>query len=215
MYAERIARIVAPHPVLEGLALLAVTLPIALGFNIATLWLVIPIVWLSLLKRPLEDYTLCWDWPGEWRFHASLSLIVFIPYCVVHWLLAAWLWDARLTPRLPGDLAAEVVYQIFVIALPEETFFRGYLQTQFDRAFGRPWHLFGANIGLGLPLAAALFAACHIFHGGPARLIVFFPGMLYGWLRARSTSIVVPTMYHAVSNLLMTTMIVSLGPDVP
>ena len=47
--------------------------------------------------------------------------------------------------------------------------------------------------------------------GGPARLIVFFPGVLYGWLRARTDTIVVPTLYHAASNVLMQIMLASLA----
>jgi len=60
-------------------------------------------------------------------------------------------------------------------------------------------------------VAAALFAACHVIYGGPVRLIVFFPGLLYGWLRARTGTILVPTFYHAGSNLLMQVMLASLS----
>jgi membrane protease YdiL (CAAX protease family) len=41
-------------------------------------------------------------------------------------------------------------------------------------------------------------------------MIVFFPGLLYGWLRARTDTIIVPTLYHAASNILMKVMIASL-----
>jgi len=42
-----------------------------------------------------------------------------------------------------------------------------------------------------------------VVHGGWSRLLVFFPGLLYGWLRARSGTVLVPTVYHALSNLLL------------
>ena len=41
-------------------------------------------------------------------------------------------------------------------------------------------------------------------------VIVFFPGVLYGWLRARTGTIAIPTLYHAASNLLMEVMLESL-----
>src|SRR4029079_18211845 len=103
-----------------------------------------------------------------------------------HYLFAHLFTGAEFHLRLPADFAREILEQFLVIGLSEEMFFRGYLQTQLDRSWGRPWTIFGARVGIGFILASALFAVCHVFHGGPARLVVFFPGLLYGWLRART-----------------------------
>lgn len=199
------------QPVLEGLALLGVTLPLAVGLHLSTLWFVAPLVVISVAKRPYADYALTLQRPGGIGFHAVVSSAVFVPYIIGHYLLAHWWFGARFTLRLPPDLLRSAVDQVLLIGLPEEFFFRGYLQTQFDQVWKRPYRLFGANWGIGLPLAATLFAMCHVPFGGAGRLIVFFPGLLYGWLRIRTGTIAVPALYHAFSNLLMQTMLLSLS----
>ncbi|HOI10193.1 MAG TPA: CPBP family glutamic-type intramembrane protease, partial [Myxococcota bacterium] len=37
----------------------------------------------------------------------------------------------------------------------------------------------------------------------PFRLAVFVPGLLFGWLRERTRSIVAPALLHAASNVLL------------
>jgi membrane protease YdiL (CAAX protease family) len=199
------------RPALEGLALLAVTLPLAVGLHLSTLWFVVPLAVITVTQRPYPEYGLGFDRPGSLRFHLVVATLVFVPYAIGHSLLAYWWFGVRFHFRLPPDLLMAVLDQVLLIALPEEFFFRGYLQTQFDDVWGRPYRLLGTEVGLGLPLAAALFALCHVLFGGPARFIVFFPAVLYGWLRARTGTIAVPTLYHAFSNLLMQVMLVSLA----
>lgn len=199
------------EPVLEGLALLAVTFPLAVGLHVSTLWFVVPLAVITFTKRPYLEYGLSLERPGSVGFHAVVVTVVFVPYAICHYLLAHWWEGATFHFRLPPDVLRAMIDQVLLIALPEEFFFRGYLQTQFDLVWGRPYRLFGVAWGVGMPAAAALFAVCHVLFGGPVRLIVFFPGLLYGWLRVRTGTIAVPTLYHAFSNLLMQTMLVSLS----
>jgi len=113
--------------------------------------------------------------PGGLRFHVAVVLGVFVPYALGHYAIAHW---CGVPPSVSGfrrSLRRRVFDQLLIIGLSEEVFFRGYLQTQFDRVWGRPYRCLGAAWGVGLPLAAALFAACHMWSGGPPRLIVFFP----------------------------------------
>jgi hypothetical protein len=198
-------------PIAEALALLLVTLPLAVGLHLSALWFVLPFALVSLAKRPYADYGLSVENPGSFRFHVAVIIVVFVPYLIGHYLLAHWTAGLEFHFRLPARFATSAVDQVLLIALPEEFFFRGYFQTQLDRVYGRPHEFFGAKWGVGLPVAAALFAACHVVYGGPVRLIVFFPGLLYGWLRARTDTILVPTFYHAGSNLLMQLMLAGLS----
>jgi membrane protease YdiL (CAAX protease family) len=199
------------QPIAEALALLFVTLPLAVGLGIPTLWFVLPFALVSLTRRPYPEYGLSVENPGSFRFHVAVITVVFVPYLIGHYLLAHWTAGLEFHFRLPARFATSAVDQVLLIALPEEFFFRGYLQTQLDRVYGRPHEFLGAKWGVGLLAAAALFAACHVVHGGPVRLIVFFPGLVYGWLRARTDTILVPTFYHAGSNLLMQIMLASLS----
>jgi len=198
-------------PLLEALALLALTFPLAIGLHLSTLWFVLPLVVVTVTKRPYADYGLTLERPGSVAFHAAVMVGVFVPYIAGHYGWARWWQGGSFHFQLPPDLLRATFDQLLLIALPEEFFFRGYLQTQLDRVWGRPFRLLGTSWGIGLPVTAALFALCHVPYGGPARLIVFLPGLFYGWLRARTGTIAVPTAYHALSNLLMQVMLVSLS----
>lgn len=114
-------------------------------------------------------------------------------------------WNApRGSFQMPpmGSFAEDLAGQLMVVALPEEGFYRGYLQTRLDRQWRPRWSLLGAQLGPGLVLTSAVFALGHLatdFH--PARLAVFFPSLLFGWLRARTGGIGAGLVFHAACNL--------------
>ena len=101
-------------------------------------------------------------------------------------------------------LLAAIVIHLGLVALPEEHFFRGYLLPRLDQICGRPRRLFGVPIGWGLILSSLAFALLHpILIPGPHRLLVFFPALLSGWLRAKSGKLGAPILVHAASNILL------------
>jgi len=92
--------------------------------------------------------------------------------------------------------------QLLVIALPEEAFYRGYLQTALDDAWPRRVRILGAELGPSLLVTSALFAAGHLATELDAnRLGVFFPALLFGYLRARTGGIGAGVVFHALANL--------------
>lgn len=198
-------------PLLEAGLILGLTFSLAVGLRLPTLWLLVPVALISWTRRPLEAYGLTWGTIGRPGLHLALVGGVFVPYAFGHYLWAHWLSGATFTLRFPPDFVVLILEQALLVALPEEVFFRGYLQTQCDLTWHRPYRLLGASWGAGLVVAAAVFALCHIPFGGPARLAVFFPALLYGWLRARTGSVLLPTVYHAGSNVLMKVMLSSLS----
>jgi len=113
-------------------------------------------------------------------------------------------WQPRgaFVPMLPPDLAGEVLGQLLVIALPEEVFYRGYLQTALDEAIPPRRRWLGARIGWAIPLTSLAFALGHFATElSPARLAVFFPSLLFGWLRARTGGVGASVAFHAACNL--------------
>jgi membrane protease YdiL (CAAX protease family) len=109
--------------------------------------------------------------------------------------------------RLPESLPLTAALQLLVVALPEELFYRGWLQTAWARlAPERGVTVLGARLGHGFLATQALFALGHLVSGQPWRLATFFPGLLFGWLRARTGSVVAPVVVHTLSNLLMLTL---------
>lgn len=102
----------------------------------------------------------------------------------------------------PPRFLDESLGQLLVIALPEEAFYRGYLQTALDAAWPPRWTFLGAKIGLALPVSCAIFALGHLAtEPSPARLAVFFPALLFGFLRARTGGIGAGVIFHAACNL--------------
>lgn len=130
---------------------------------------------------------------------AALVFPLFVPmFCLYHGVSHAFTFHP---PRAPIDY---VLTQLVAIALPEEALFRGYFQTRLSELFPRRIRLAGAELS---PVAwicqAALFALLHFLVGfSPARLAVFFPGLLFGWMRARRGGIGAAVWFHALCNLL-------------
>lgn len=92
--------------------------------------------------------------------------------------------------------------QLLVIALPEEAFYRGYLQTSLERELGKKVTVLGAPVGWGIVLTSAIFALGHLLTElNPARLAVFFPSLIFGFLRSRTRGIGAGVLFHAMCNL--------------
>jgi membrane protease YdiL (CAAX protease family) len=110
------------------------------------------------------------------------------------WRRARW--------RLPPSFSQMVLAQLVVVGLPEEYFFRGYLQTRLEDRWPSRRRLLGAAVGPGLLLASLLFALGHLLVDfNPLRLAVFFPALLFGWMRQSTGSILAGLLFHAASNL--------------
>jgi membrane protease YdiL (CAAX protease family) len=189
-------------PALEALAVLAITLPLAVGLNMAALWFVIPFAVVTLTGRAYEEYGLTWSNLGSFGFHVRVCAVVFGLYAIGHYLFGRLYLGLQFEPTLAPDLPRRALEQFVVIGLSEEFFFRGYVQTRFNKTFERRHRFLGAFWGWGLVLAALLFGLCHVVHGDLGRFRTFFFGLFTGWLRERTDSIAVPAAYHGFANLL-------------
>ena len=97
-----------------------------------------------------------------------------------------------------------IITQLVLIALPEEFFYRGYLQHRLQHFFRRKLILWGGDIGPAVLVTSAIFALGHFLTiPSPYRLAVFFPSLLFGWLKDKTGSIWIPTIFHLLSNLLL------------
>lgn len=153
-----------------------------------------------LEPSPLSLRRLLRDGGRACAYALGLSLLIF-PF---FWYGYRLYWHVRapFVFRLPGSPLDEIAGQFLVIALPEEAFFRGYLQTALDGAFPSKKKILGAELGLGWLISAAIFAVGHVLTTPhPARLAVFFPALVFGWLRARTGGVGAGTLFHAMCNL--------------
>ena len=132
---------------------------------------------------------------------AGIGAVVFPLYTVGFYWWNQPMGDFSLV--LPPNIASFAIAQLIVIALPEEAFFRGYLQTSLSDLTNKGVRVLGVELAPGgWLLQAALFAAIHfLVEPHPARLAVFFPALLFGWTRAWRGGIGAALVLHAMSNL--------------
>ena len=132
----------------------------------------------------------------------AVCAVVFPPFV---WGFYLWNSPERPFVFLPHSaFASYLVTQIVVVALPEEMFFRGYLQGRLEDAFPRKVRLLGADVSpAAWVLQAALFGVLHFaVEMYPGRLAVFFPALLFGWIASLRGGIGAAIFVHAFCNLL-------------
>ncbi|MCE9571895.1 MAG: CPBP family intramembrane metalloprotease [Deltaproteobacteria bacterium] len=104
----------------------------------------------------------------------------------------------------PHLTAEFVLVQYVVAALPEELFFRGCLLMLLEKRFPPKRRWLGGGIGWALVLSSLAFGIVHIPKDGlPHELVKFFPGLLFGWLRSATGSILAGTLVHGTSNVVV------------
>lgn len=157
-----------------------------------------------------------------------LALITFPPYAVGHhlylteghgWLVSAGLEElARFVPQRAfepsfpnGERLLErtgwflqmAATHALGVALPEETFYRGYVQPRLESKWPPGTSILGVRIGRAAVLTSLLFAVGHVLgEWNPLRMGPFFPGLLFAWLRNASGSVIGAISYHALCNIL-------------
>jgi membrane protease YdiL (CAAX protease family) len=114
-----------------------------------------------------------------------VSVAVLLPY---HLLFGG---------NIKSVTAYYVVFQLLSISLPEEFFFRGFLQDSIGR-----------NLKAIL-LASLLFSLAHlpkaVFSGEWISLLSFLPSLVMGWLYMKTNNILPGTIFHLLANLVYQT----------
>lgn len=129
------------------------------------------------------------------------TALIFLP---PFWLGFRWWWKVEVPFHLPrlNALGSDFAGQLLVIALPEEAFYRGYLQSSLDEVWKPRVRVLGAELGPSLLVTSALFALGHLCtEFNVARLAVFFPSLVFGFLRSRTRGVGAGIVFHALCNL--------------
>lgn len=179
-----------------------------------------PLIFMRGRGEDYADYGLTLrQWRADLKLFALASLIgaplylaAYAGFAALLPKLPAWL-STVLTPyadyrgplhiafRLPARFDQWVVTQLLVVALPEEFFYRGYLQTRLRDAWPQGRIFLGARLGPAFFVTTLLFAVGHLAIFQAWRLEVFFPGLIFAWMRERTGTIVSATLFHAACNL--------------
>jgi membrane protease YdiL (CAAX protease family) len=179
----------------------AVALYLALRLATSLVWLVLGLCLILARRGSISPYGLdlriC---PPSLRVHAILGPALLFLYSAGHVAISILLRHQIFAFKFPENPLADLARELLIVAFPEEVFFRAYVQSRWDLAWGKPWDFFGAPVGPGLLAQAVLFAICHVASGDWLRASVFFFALLAGWLRARSGSVLGGVVYHTVAN---------------
>lgn len=184
----------------------------------AVLFLYLPALLIWQRKKELSDYGFVFvTWRRSLFLYFSFLMSIFPIFIFGYWVLVhylcpsfhipPWLFACRpeilLHLRWPPNLEQLILGQVLVVALPEEFFFRGYIQTRLEEVFPP---------SRALVLAALLFALGHwLVSFQASSLAVFFPGLVFGLLRFWSGSIVAGALFHASCNVLIDVLYRTMG----
>ena len=175
-------------------------------------WLLIAVVWVSgaltaaaIQKMGRTDLGLVAPRPGTDLSVFLLTAAIIFPLL----FLGVWfsIRHGIPLPLLPASSemrwGTRILYQFFYVAAPEELFFRGYVQGSLRLCLKSAapkrsglWEPFA------LTAAAILFAGAHVavFHSA-VQVWVFFPALIFGWLRARTGGVWAPMLFHGCANV--------------
>ena len=95
------------------------------------------------------------------------------------------------------------VYQFMYVAVAEEMFFRGYLQSNVLRLLAMFVQKKSGFLELiGIITSATVFAISHsVLLGSVMPIITFFPGLIFGWLFVKTKSLLAPVLFHGLANV--------------
>ncbi len=148
----------------SSLPILMVMFPIIVGYRVK-------------LKFSINDLSL----------GVIVSVVVLLPYYIA--------FSPSLSP-LPlegGEWGRGIIFQLLLVSLPEEFFFRGFLQDSIGRNFRA------------VLIVSLLFSIAHlpkaVFLGEWVSLLSFFPSLVMGWLYMKTNNILPGTIFHLLANL--------------
>lgn len=119
-----------------------------------------------------------------------------------HRIVPAWHTGADIAEH--GIWLSKItVLHMFGVALPEEYFYRGYLQPVLHaRTSKQSVSVFGWDLSSGIVIATGYFALGHfIGEWDITRLLPFFPGLLFAYLRDKTHSLRAPIVFHGLCNI--------------
>jgi len=144
-----------------------------------------------------------------WRIPPPVSLLVLASLWSLPLIVAA-------VRQLPlGNVLLSVLWLFLGAGFGEEIFFRGYIQSRVNEAFGRPWTCLRVRVGPGLIVSSLLFGFIHAlnhvdyFAGRydfewPWMMANVCAGLFFGILRERTESVLPGAIVHGLHDVLAT-----------
>lgn len=152
-------------------------------------------------------------WADVWKYNAILVGVITPPFLVVYHLWHTQVLGIEFRGTLPQGMWWENVwtlmtivgFHLFFVGIPEEFFYRGYLQSRLDQLWEPKSSWFGAPVGRSLIFTSLIFAFGHsIVEFQWWHFAIFVPSLAFGWLRAKTGDVMAGAFFHAWCNVLAT-----------
>lgn len=131
-----------------------------------------------------------------------LSAAIFPAALIINHYYQLWIWHLHFQSLPPAaGIVGFFLSQLLFVALPEEFFYRGYLQERLNQIYDKRWRVLGVACGPAWLLTALIFAVSHsVITIRWWHIFIFFPGLAFGWLREKTGTILAPILFHAACN---------------
>jgi len=133
-----------------------------------------------------------------------IMAITFPPFALGHHYFQIWMASQPLgfQFQIPPDFLPFVIYQILLVALPEELFYRGFMLGALLKWWPNERVIWGIPLGRAVIVSSIFFALAHfVGEYQILRLGPFFPAFLFAYLRIASNSLMGAIAFHAGSNI--------------
>lgn len=145
-----------------------------------------------------------WRWQNVWREGALLlgvCVVIFVPYAVGSHFYQSLLFGKTWQGLKLAGLGLYFFNQVILVALPEEIFFRGFMEDAFTRAYPPQKQFLGVPFGKAMMINGLVFAFSHsLITFQWWHFSIFFPSLLFSWLRQKTGTIWVAAIFHAACN---------------
>lgn len=143
---------------------------------------------------PLFLMTVPYLMAGSIKMNLKMRDVIFGILTSAIVLLPFWFFMFSAGNRFQPLPLQVMVFQLLGVSLPEEAYFRGYLQESLG------------NNRRGIFLTSILFAIMHLpqwaIYGDWYSLITFFPSLVMGFIYLQTSNIVPSVIFHFLANIL-------------
>ena len=142
------------------------------------------------------------SWRDSFWECMKLNLVIWPPFLIFYHFWNSILFSKSFIGTLPEELLLTILYQLFFVAIPEEFFYRGYFQTRLNEVYPKDWNIFGTKMGGSTIYTGIFFAFGHsIVTFQWWHFSIFFPSLLFSYLREKTDGILSAAMFHASCNV--------------
>ena len=144
-----------------------------------------------------------------WKVRKS-SWVPFLILCIIG--SGIWMIGEDLESLSDKFDTGKILYQSIVLGIFNEFIYRGVILGLLNKVFVSRVKVFGASVGWGLLVQAIIFAIVYSFSFDESLHFYFLwapvisagiLGLVTGWLREKSGSIILPILFYSLSNLFL------------